>query len=345
MDREGHQWLNALLGETYFGACDIHVNLRKNERNVFCAKCYIAICQHCMPLHLKHALLQIRRYVYHDVIRLCDIEKLVDCNHVQCYIVNGAKVVFLNQRPQSRPAKSIGNTCQTCDRILQDGWRFCSLACKVNAAPRRAETTKDTKSFPNSHQCCYDGYEQLSPNCVCPQLTSPSVSPASSVSTADDDALLRGYLISQHAQISKCNSNILTNSKSSKAWTTSHEGIDSVTRVPKFGLASPPTVSSKSLSFASLPSTLKWARTFKWSTTSDSEKRLPSLASGELEVASTLSNESASQMTNPLTQGSVRRRHLLSDDISLGVRLCAQRIRKSQPAKRRKSTPSRSPIC
>jgi hypothetical protein len=35
--------------------------------------------------------LQIRRYVYHDVVRIEDIQKMVDCTHVQvslslCYI-------------------------------------------------------------------------------------------------------------------------------------------------------------------------------------------------------------------------------------------------------------------
>lgn len=136
-------------------------------------------------------MFQIRRYVYHDVIRLDDAAKLVDCDYVQVssnlissyhlclsacsksydlssmeplsvsiksvtkiiqrkfncswfrnpimlslyslqpYITNSAKVVFINQRPQTR-LRSSGNICNTCDRSLQDSYLFCSLSCKVS---------------------------------------------------------------------------------------------------------------------------------------------------------------------------------------------------------------------
>jgi len=49
----------------------------------------------------------------------------------QPYTINGAKVIFLNQRPQSRSFKGTANTCCTCDRILQEPFHFCSLSCKV----------------------------------------------------------------------------------------------------------------------------------------------------------------------------------------------------------------------
>ncbi|URE40638.1 PLATZ transcription factor, partial [Musa troglodytarum] len=74
----------------------------------------------------------VRRYVYNDVVRLEDLEKLIDCSFVQPYTINSAKVVFLKPRPQSRPSKVAGNTCSTCDRILQEPFRFCSLSCKVD---------------------------------------------------------------------------------------------------------------------------------------------------------------------------------------------------------------------
>ncbi|GLT98851.1 hypothetical protein SLE2022_163280 [Rubroshorea leprosula] len=124
-------WLEGLMAETFFGSCGAHENCRKNEKNVFCLLCCLSICPHCLPSHRSHPLLQVRRYVYHDVVRLDDLEKLIDCSYIQPYTINGAKVIFLNQRPQSR-SKGSANICFTCDRILQEPFRFCSLSCKVD---------------------------------------------------------------------------------------------------------------------------------------------------------------------------------------------------------------------
>ncbi|KDP42987.1 hypothetical protein JCGZ_00536 [Jatropha curcas] len=125
-------WLDRLMAETFFGACVSHENRRKNEKNIFCLLCCLSICPHCLSSHRSHPLLQVRRYVYHDVVRLGDLEKLIDCSYIQPYTINSAKVIFLNQRPQSRSCKGSANVCFTCDRILQDPFHFCSLSCKVN---------------------------------------------------------------------------------------------------------------------------------------------------------------------------------------------------------------------
>ncbi|KAI4332051.1 hypothetical protein L6164_016991 [Bauhinia variegata] len=125
-------WLEKLMGETFFGGCGVHQNRRKNEKNVFCLHCCLSICPHCLPSHRSHPLLQVRRYVYHDVVRLDDLEKLIDCSSIQPYTINGAKVIFLNQRPQTRSCKGSANFCCTCDRILQEPFHFCSLSCKVD---------------------------------------------------------------------------------------------------------------------------------------------------------------------------------------------------------------------
>jgi hypothetical protein len=171
------RWLESLLEAKFFDTCVMHAGIKKSERNYYCLNCrHSNICQHCLPNHATHELLQVRRYVYHDVVRVQDVEMYLDCKSIQTYIINGeavyridgmanlglrrtnppcswsvrpccvslnspalrhplpgANVVFLNDRPHTKPVKSVPKACETCSRSLQDHYRFCSLSCKITA--------------------------------------------------------------------------------------------------------------------------------------------------------------------------------------------------------------------
>ncbi|KAJ7294674.1 hypothetical protein O6H91_Y241300 [Diphasiastrum complanatum] len=169
-------WLESLLTEKFFTNCFHHSDAKKNERNVFCVDCSDAICQHCLSSHVEHRLLQTSK-------------KLVDCGQVQPYIINSARVVFLNQRPQPRQSKGFSNSCITCERTLQDSYRYCSVACKVrmvyyieisNLMPRGnlLYLTEISSNFltENARKLVF---EELSPNSILDELPSQTSSGSS----------------------------------------------------------------------------------------------------------------------------------------------------------------------
>ncbi|KAF5750082.1 hypothetical protein HS088_TW03G00414 [Tripterygium wilfordii] len=133
-------WLSTLLDSSFFDSCVDHQDHRKNEKNVFCIDCNIGFCKHCMTAHCRHRRLQICKYVYHDVVRLHDMQKHLDCSKIQTYKINGEKAVHLNPRPRLKDAKAstkakTSASCEACGRYIQDiPNRFCSIACKVSVA-------------------------------------------------------------------------------------------------------------------------------------------------------------------------------------------------------------------
>ncbi|KAL5704552.1 hypothetical protein ACHQM5_022961 [Ranunculus cassubicifolius] len=126
-------WVYSLLSQKFFDICSIHDSYKKNEKNNFCLKCSATICTNCLHLHSSHAILQVRKYVYHDAVNLEDLQKVFDCKHIQAYITNHAKVILLNRRSPTRPVNisKYNSWCHTCNRGIKKPHQFCSLECKV----------------------------------------------------------------------------------------------------------------------------------------------------------------------------------------------------------------------
>ncbi|KAF7108836.1 hypothetical protein CFC21_109223 [Triticum aestivum] len=136
-------WLEALLGTRFFLACAAHPGSPRNECNMFCIDCRAtpaAFCYYCRShRHTSHRVIQIRRSSYHDVVRVTEVEDVLDIAGVQTYVINSARVLFLNERPQPRGAGAAAGkaaaspyNCEICGRALLDPFRFCSLGCKVH---------------------------------------------------------------------------------------------------------------------------------------------------------------------------------------------------------------------
>ena len=154
-------WLSALLQRRFFSSCKQHAAAHKSERNFFCITCASeSLCSLCAAQNHSgpsHQLLQIRRSSYNEAVRVSELGKLLDLSQIQVYVINSAKIVFLNGRPQSKPVKGAPHYCHTCDRTLLDASRFCSIACKrdamlvdpsVSFAPKTSATATGS---PHSH--------------------------------------------------------------------------------------------------------------------------------------------------------------------------------------------------
>ena len=92
--------------------------------------------------------------MYQDVVRAVDINSIIDVGSVQAYIINQAKVVFLNARPQAKinadsNHTEAAETCRNCSRNLRDGFLYCCLACKVEAIDKGLDVATGSSDQPS----------------------------------------------------------------------------------------------------------------------------------------------------------------------------------------------------
>ncbi len=74
----------------------------------------------------------------------------------QTYIINQAKVIFLNHRPQTKMSKAgASDACLTCSRALREGCSYCSLACKIDtlAAAGQLHISSPVRAASDASDC------------------------------------------------------------------------------------------------------------------------------------------------------------------------------------------------
>ncbi|KAJ6395282.1 hypothetical protein OIU77_020529 [Salix suchowensis] len=77
------------------------------------------------------------------LLGLLRFKRFLDITGVQTYVINSARVLFLNERPQpkSSTSKGVPHLCEICGRSLLDPFRFCSLGCKLARIKNNGDAT------------------------------------------------------------------------------------------------------------------------------------------------------------------------------------------------------------
>ncbi|PAN04475.1 hypothetical protein PAHAL_1G070200 [Panicum hallii] len=131
-------WLRRLLETDFFEPCPEHAGACRSTRsagccNFFCTNCAGgALCSGCLGGHAGHEIIQIRRSSSHCLVKVADLQHLLNVSQVQTYVSNGEPAVFLDKRTISGNGKPGATKCEECGRGLHDaGCLFCSLGCKA----------------------------------------------------------------------------------------------------------------------------------------------------------------------------------------------------------------------
>jgi PLATZ transcription factor len=139
-----HEWTSRLCTTAFGCPCKAHAD--KNGM-FFCldTPSAPALCASCVPWVSHLRCLQVRRYVYRDVVRCDDVSLHLDVSGVQSYTINNARVVFIN--PVRKRWDSVcANACRTCRKSLPIGFEHCSIWCKLQtASPIRKRRRKQER--------------------------------------------------------------------------------------------------------------------------------------------------------------------------------------------------------
>ncbi|PUZ74467.1 hypothetical protein GQ55_1G068400 [Panicum hallii var. hallii] len=156
--RAAPAWLRRLLEtDSFFEPCPEHPAAWRSTRsagccNFFCTTCAgRALCSRCLGDHAGHETIQIRKSSSHCLVKVEDLDHLLNVSQVQTYVINGEPAVFLDKRTISGKGKPGVTRCEECSRGLHDaGCLFCSLGCKAKGIEDRLDFSISFAVYPRS---------------------------------------------------------------------------------------------------------------------------------------------------------------------------------------------------
>ena len=135
-------WVEAILGPTFFTPCVVHAGMNKNDCNFFCLTCTPAtgraMCKFCLPGHAVCCTadrIQVRHYMYQDVVHVEDVVHRHNIEGVQSYCINQRRAMLLHKKappPTAGTTPSFENRCRGCAVPLNPAFRYCCLKCKID---------------------------------------------------------------------------------------------------------------------------------------------------------------------------------------------------------------------